>query len=347
MYKHQYNPYGANIEIVKGYLKSGKTLALGILYLLSIAASAFAVVTIFTGGSVYDYAEMLRSMGIDPSQANIAVSSSVGSATVSVIAATFISFIFTLLAAIGFIVMFAKSRNESADSNPSGGASILRAISLIGFICAIICVVFLVALFVIAYFFLDYFVAEFHMDSQAAEIIWIAGGVAILLFSFFYIFYTAACKNFYRSIKRSLNSVDLHTKGSVAYGVFNIIGAVFVGLALIGSVISVITAFSTANLVSLIAAAISFLSSVLVASFALGYNSYIKRQKLSYIAPNGPGSGMPAYNTPAPQQGDPAAYRDNFSDYNASQQSVPAHCPNCGAPSDGLSPYCANCGAKL
>lgn len=353
MYRHQYNPYAANVEIVKGYLKGGKTLILGVLNLLSIAVSFITLFVFSSEAYLNSYTDMLRDLGIDPSQLGLATAGSamMSSSKASMIFTTTVSSVFTLLAAIGFIVMFAKSRNDDPSSNPSSGAGILRVLSLIGFICAIIVVVLLVILFVLAYFFLDSLVSYANLDSSAATVLWIGCGVLILIVSIFYLIITASCKNFYRSIKRSLTTVDLHTKGSVAFGVFNIIGAIFMGLSLVGSLISVISAFSAATLTSALASGITFITCVMTAAFALGYNSYIKEQKLSYAAPHdgGPsGAYFPSdYNNApnpyaAPRQDKP--YQDNYANYNAPQS--PAVCPNCGAPTDG-SPFCSNCGTKL
>lgn len=356
MYQQQYNPYGANNEIVKGYLKSGKVLTLGILHLISIAVSVISTLTLTRVNLVYDYSDILRSMGIDPSDVLISMNSSLGGISASMIAGTFFSSLFTLLIAIGFIIMFAKSRNDHPSSNPSAGVGILRVISLITFICAIICVVLLVILFIAAYFFLDYFVNNSNMDSRSATIIWIACGVFILIFSFFFLFITASYKNFYRSIKRSLNTVDLHTKGAAAYGVFNIIGAVLMGMATLGTLITAISSFSAAALMSLVSNALSFIILIMTASFALGYNSYIKRQKYSYAAPydGGPAGGAYYPNEPydapnpyaAPQQNEPPYQQNNYPEYQA-PRSAPGFCPNCGAPVDGATPFCSNCGTRL
>ena len=39
MYEQQFNPFGGNLAIVKGYFRSGKILTLGIFYVISIVLS--------------------------------------------------------------------------------------------------------------------------------------------------------------------------------------------------------------------------------------------------------------------------------------------------------------------
>ena len=367
MYEQQFNPYAANVDIVKGYLKSGKVLTLGILHLISIVLSILTAVTFSSSFNIYEYSQLLQSMGIDPSQAVTASSSPMYGVTASMIAGTVISSIFTLLAAIGFIIMFAKSRGNNPDSNPSAGVSILRVISLIGFICAIICVVFLVALFVLSYFLINELVVNSNLDSNTATVIWILCGVLILIFGFLFIFYTASCKNFYRSIKYSLNSADLHTKGSAAYGVFSIICAVFLGFSLIGSMVTMFSSSGVSSLISLLSTALSFITTIFTASFALGYNSYIKRCKYNYAAPYSAGPAN-VYNEPAsgqPYYGAQQPYNDMYRTYNepvqqnqqnpynsdpapaAPAQEQPSFCPNCGSKTEPNAPFCPNCGKKL
>lgn len=367
MYEQQFNPYAANVDIVKGYLKSGKVLTLGILHLISIVVSILAALTISSSINFYDYSQLLKNMGIDPSQVTAAGNAPMYGVTASAIAGTAVSSIFTLLVAIGFFIMFAKSRSDNPDSNPSGGVGILRVISLIGFICSIIGVIFLVILFVLSYFLLNELVTNSNLDSNAATVIWIVCGVLILIFSFFLIFVTASCKNFYRSIKYSLNSADLHTKGAAAYGVINIIGAVFLGLSLVGSAVTVFSSGGAYSLISLISTALSFITAIFTASFALGYNSYIKRFKYNYSAPYGAGPAN-VYSEPVAQQPYYAAQQpynnDMYNSYNApvqqnqpnpysaeaqrpSPQEQPSFCPNCGAKTEPNAPFCPNCGAKL
>ena len=363
MYEQRFNPFAANISIVKGYLKSGKVLLLGILYLLSLVLSVINLLIPKNLSSVYDYLDLLNNMGVDTSELITYYS---GADTSVLILTTVISAVITLLTAVGFIVMFAKSRSQNPESSPAAGVGILHVLSVITFVVSIIAAV----LCGLAYLLIviaggsisDYY--SFDGDMTAAVLIIV--GVALAIVLFFLIFVTAAQKNFYRSIKHSLSTVQLHNKGAAAYGVLNIIFAVCSGVTAIGSLITLINYFNLSTLLSFLSAVLNLFILILTASFALGYNSYIKRQKLGYS--NTPYGGAPnnAY-VPADNGANPYAaprsngYGDNYRSYNAPPQGAPvyrddhnaptgdfaSYCPNCGSPADPNAPYCPNCGAKL
>ena len=364
MYEHRYNPFAANVDIVKDYLKSGKVLFIGILYFLSLGLSIATLILNPVSASIADLTNMFSSMGIDTSE-YLSYSTSAMNSGVGVVSVfpTVITSLFTILSAIAFIIMFAKSRSTNPDSNPSSGASIMRVLSLITFIFTIIGVVLAVALYVLFIVSISSVNDYFNGDTQAAVIFQVITGVAVSLIIILMISYTACQKNFYRSIKYSLNSVELQSSGAVGYGVFNIIFSVFVGLSMIGSLIILITGFNLGNLLLFLSMLLSFLMLVMTASFALGYNSHIKREKYGYNEPYG-GSDAPYYPDSAPNYGAPS---DNFNypKYNMPpQQNMPpynetpdsfrsapakdqtAYCPNCGAPVEGKQPFCSNCGYK-
>lgn len=358
MYEQRYNPYGANVDIVKGYLKSGKVLFLGILHLLSLGFTITSLLVNPTNSIVAYLMSTLDSMGVDISMLN-SYSYTLTSSNLYSVMSTVISSLFTILTAIAFIVMFAKSRNTNPDSNPSSGAGILRVLSLITFIFTIIGVVVIVALYVMFIIGISSVNDYFDGDVQSAVTVQVVIGIIVSLIVIFLISYTSSQKNFYRSIKGSLNSVELQSSGAVGFGVWNIIFAVVTGMSLVGSIILTVTSFNIGNLMLVISSLISFLILIMNASFALGYNSYIKREKYGYNDPYNGGSyypddnqgygapsndyNYPNYNMP-PQQNMPP-YNEAPDNYYSQDQT--AFCPNCGAPVEGSQPFCSNCGYKF
>lgn len=366
MYEQRFNPYAANVDIVKGYLKSGKVLFLGILYLLSLCVSVITTLTA-SDSLASDVIDALRAVGFgDIRMDSDYYAQMANSVTVSTISSMTISSVITLLAVLGFILMFAKSRSANPDSTPSAGAAILHVLGVISFISAIILTVCGVLVLALGFVFYQDIADLIYRDPSLVLGILIGLSVVFAIFAFLLIFYTASYKNLYRSIKRSVNSVELQSKGAVAYGVFNILSAIMLGISLIGSVVLLITDSGLASLLSLISTLLLFVIAIVNASFALGYNRYIKRHKRGYRTPYSDGSNNAyapgGYNAPnystdqnryddsyrsysAPQQSAPS-YNDNFSDYDLPQSKV-AYCPNCGAPADGSSPFCSNCGYKM
>ena len=182
------------------------------------------------------------------------------------------------------------------------------------------------------------------------------------MFLILFISYVSCQKNFYRSIKWSLNSVDLYRSGAAGYGVFNIIFAVFIGISLTVSAITVIKSFNISNLLVLISNLLSCLTAIMTAAFALGYNRYIKQAKYGYSDPYGGSSGAPYYpddrgaqsygaqpyqNYHVPPQQNMPPYNETPDNISAPEQETTAYCTNCGAEVKGNRPFCTNCGNKL
>ena len=279
MYEKRYNPFAANVELVKGYLKSGKVLILGILHFLSLALTVVTMVLVPYDRSVSELMSAINSLGVNTSDFSSTFNSVLSNSHLPIVVSAVVSAIFTILTAIAFIVMFAKSRNSNPDSNPSSGASILRTLSMITFVCSIILAVIIVAGYVLFIIGISSVKDYFGGDAQQATITQVVIGIVVSLFLILFISYVSCQKNFYRSIKWSLNSVDLYRSGAAGYGVFNIIFAVFIGISLTVSAITVIKSFNISNLLVLISNLLSCLTAIMTAAFALGYNRYIKQAK--------------------------------------------------------------------
>ena len=400
MYEQPFNPYAANVAVVKSYFKQTKVLVLGVLYVFSAVLGVIGtVISAATPAlSVNEILEYLNRMGIDTSRLNIPQMSDVTAASSSTnIFSIVISAAVTLLIATAFILMYVKSRSESPESNPSAGVSIMYVLSVISLVFMIIGTV----LAVLGSLLLMYLTVNvnnysgqsidlgngqrFYIDGPVFTALFIILIVVILGAVIYGLISVISQKRFYSSVKTSLNSVELESRGAKAYGVICVIDSVFMILAFIGNIFNLIGLSSLglpgvsggAVILSLISLAVSIAIRINLAMVALGYKKHIDKIKYGYNGNQPPFNGVPTYdNTPrppytAPQQPYSAPqqpyrpqppqrpYNDGFGGAqpprqqpyndgfgNQPRQQAPAVCPKCGAPADG-SPFCGNCGTKL
>ena len=354
MYDQQFNPYGGNLAIVKGYFKSGKVLALGIFYLISVVLSFVFASSVSYSAIIYQMIDLLSRQGVNvPYQVMDQIAASTSSS--AIISAVFSS-IFPILTAIAFIIIFVKSRNASEASSPITGVNILYVLSMISLVFTIIGVV----LFALAYIgiFVIGVVASNRNNSEYSGLI-IAGmvflGLILIVYAVLTIIYCVSCKNFYRSVKRSITTPELESKGAVPYGVFNIIFAVFTFISMSSSFI----VFPGVGGVLFAAGLVNLLINIFIAIIALGYNKYITGIKQGintapygaapYQAAPGTPYNTPDYTAPQPQNppyADPATPTEQ-QPYTEQPHPQAMYCPNCGAKTDPGAPFCSNCGTKL
>ena len=305
------------------------------------------------------------------------------STIISITPSLVISAAVSVLIATAFFIIYFKSRNEAAESTPITGVTILYVLSIISLIFVIIGVIGMV---VIAAFLITFSgrVASSVGDSKPIDIgngyqmtfngpalgtAFIILGIILLIISAFLMFTAINKFRYYSSVKSSISSVSLQSGGAKPYGVMCVISAVFTASSVLGSLGSLILAgssgFSSLTgllLATLLVNALSFATLVVDAKIALGYKKYIDQNMYGYNEPaNGgsdpSGTSLPEYNrqdvTPGTEQNpyfapQPKTYNDGFSQSSqqAERPSVPAVCPNCGAPTEG-GPFCGNCGTKL
>lgn len=363
MYEQPYNPYAGNLDIIKGYFKSGKVLTLGILYVISVVMTVVSTLTISTDRLIFQLMQVLSQYGVSiPSEVRSAMMSSTASgvSTASTIVTAIGSSIFPILIAVAFIIMFAKSRSRSELSSPKAGFTIMHVLAIISFIFTIIGVVLIGILYAIIFIGSVTAVNSYASDYTGSAVgVMLLIGAAYIVYAFISISYAASCKNFYRSAKRSITTPELENQGAKAYGVFNILSAVFSVFGLIFN----IAIFPYSAGIIFLTGVINLLIYIFTAILAIGYSNYINRQKYSinsnYYGGNGGYAAPPVYNTPHyanPQQNSPYYnapddynnYNQNqyYQDYNAPQNQA-SYCPNCGAETESNSAFCPNCGTKL
>ena len=359
MYEQRFNPFAANVEIVKGYFKKGKVLIIGILYI--IIAALIVLMSLLSPVSDFNQnAQLLDRLGIQGSDA----SSLLAAASVSGVVTAVFTAILLLLTALAFILLFAKSHSADPNSSPVAGATILYVLAVISFVSTIILTIFAAFGYALMIVFGVSFINSLGSTIPGeATVLLVIGGVILAIFLFLIIFMRVCCKNYYRSVKNSLTTVELQNKGAAAWGVFSIIIAVFLGILTLAAAFGILTSAPTiTTILSLVIIGLTFIIQILDASIALGYSRYIKRYKTGYnntpysgtsnngYAPVSNGSyatDRPPYQQSYGSERPDVPYHDNFADQNAPVMERPAHCPNCGAPVDPSLPFCGNCGTKL
>ena len=353
MYAQQYNPYAANIEIVKGYFKSGKVLTLAILNVILATFNFVSIIAFFEVYYEYYYL-MMQYLGL-PRSADASIRS------LSYVYASFGSVWFVLMA-VGFFLIFSKSRNTSPDVTPRGGFNLLKVLAVFQLIGAIIgaifCVIFSIVCMAgassISYILRQYIPNVYSLNASTLETLMVIAALIILAYAFFLMFQAINRLRFLNSAKKSMNSVNLYSSGAGAYGVVNVILAIFSGFSVVGAVIS-------HNTISIISAVLSMLVFIFTAALALGYNKYIQRKKESYQTNSPYGGEQNNYGAPAAQtpyasapaapaySNNPEPYAGTPNPYSAApeQQNAGKVCSTCGAPVGDDDPFCGNCGSKL
>lgn len=345
MYEQPFNPYAANLAVIKGYFKQTKVLIIGILYIVSAIISIItSVITVSrTGQYINDAFSIFKSFGLDPGVNENEIRQIVDAVSASSVTSTLPSIIVSagiiLLTAAAFIIMYVKSRSDAPESGPKAGVTILYVLAVISLVFTIIGLVGTILL-VILFMYLAGTISsigsdsidigngyQLNIDGAAISVIVIVLGIFLLLVMIYSLIVAVSQKRYYGSIKASLNTVELQNKGAKAYGVLCIINAVFVGLSVFSSVYALMS-FTSAGLTSLIptgilsivSTVVSFLILIFNAMIALGYKKYIDEMKYGYNgAPYGGQGGYtpaPAYNNvqapyAAPRQ---SGYSDGYND---------------------------------
>lgn len=168
----------------------------------------------------------------------------------------------TIINALGYFLLYSKSKNPDPQSNPKAGSTLLWVISIISFVVTCILAVFLI---IVAFIL---FIASGEVSRYEASIMTTVG-VAMIIVALVFFFYFLFQFRFFSSIHTSFSSVQIVSKSSVAFAVFSIIFCVF-------AFISLFTSLDTATAMTVISGLLSIVNSVFLAVFALSYNSFVK-----------------------------------------------------------------------
>ena len=388
MYEQPFNPYASNLAAVKNYFKKPRVLVIAIIYVLS--AIVGIIHSLVSSGSVtgfisdlmkyLDKAGLTKNMPpMDMESVNSAVSQS---SVISMLPSLIISAAVTLLIAAAFLIIYFKSRNESAESTPSAGVTIMYVLSIISLIFIIIGFIGMVVIAAILLIFSGAVADsignsrivdlgngyQLNLNGSAVATVMIIFAVLLLIIAAFLLFTAINKFRYYSSVRTSISSVTLQSGGAKPYGVMCVISAVFSAFGILSSIGSFLffgnSGFSSltgVSLVTILGNILSFVIFVLDAKIALGYKKYIDEIMYGYNEPTYGGTQpdaapLPDYNRQdtvnteqnpysAPQ---PKTYNDGFSQTSQPNDRpvAPAVCPNCGAPTEGGA-FCGNCGTKL
>ena len=387
MYEQPFNPFAKNLAVVKDYYKSGSVLALGILRAMNLIAS---IASLFFLPTLMNEAmnislRMMRETEI-PSDImemfNAASNTSVATSVISAIPGLAVS---ALVVAAFFIIYF-KSRNDSPTSSPMAGVTILYVLAIISMVMAIIATVLLGVLVVILVFALVIASSQMSYSSDEQTVLIVVGVIYFVIIAvavFFLLFTTVNEKRYYGSVRASMSTVELQSKGAKPFGVVCIIYAVFIGISMLTLPLSLIGTsqllgsygYGYSGMIStpviIIAEAslgLSFITLIFEAKVALGYKRHIDNMKYGYsqpVAPAAPYSPFPAPsaysspqnnpytdNSPAQSSYEPKTYTSTDNPYSDPYGSSPKayekpRCPYCGAEIDPSAPFCGNCGSRL
>ena len=386
MYEQPFNPYSANLAAVKDYFKSPKVLVLGILNIVSaiVGLTASLMLSGMIGRYIDDMIKQLNNSGASMNPELISTYAQSGYSASIIIGAVF-SFICTALIALGYILIYVKSRSESPASSPKAGVGILYAFAVISLVLMILSCIGAILLIVFVAYLLVNVASSDSAVAAASSIGVVFIGVLLAIIFGYALFVSINRVRFYGSVRQSINSVELQNKGAKPYGIACVINAVFIGISFVSSLttisglsgISYFSGLTGVSILGTVSMAVMMAMLIVEAMIALGYKKHIDNLKYGYNTPSG---GNPApyndqqpyygnmgaaprspYENPGapyggdtqnpyetPEQPQPKPYNDGFSQTapRQSRSDVPQICPYCGAPTENA-PFCGNCGAKL
>lgn len=376
MYEQSFNPFAQNLLIIKGCFKGKTVLVLAILQILSAVGAVLTA--IFSGnviGSVSN--QLLSEMGVDQEVVvSVAGSGSVG----SVIGSGFLSIAVTGLIAAAFLIIYIKSNNDDPASSPQAGVSILYILSIIGLVASIISVVFIVLGIILGIALMamlrsgaleEVLPADSIGGEMGVRLIGVGIVVLIvvsLIVGFFMLFTAVSQKQFYQSVRTSMTSVELSSKGAAPFGVVNIIMAVFSVSSVFGALtlpstmallpsltedlgISYTMDTSALGVISIVAgisALITLLTYIFQAKLALGYKKYIDDIKEGYASASfaeQPAPPIPPTGFVPPVSAQPVQPQQDIEFVLPTTNAY--LCSRCGKQVDADATFCPYCGNKI
>lgn len=355
MYEQQFNPYAANLAVVKGYFNRGKVLTRGVLQIISVALSILTsiLMVVFAKdffSDIYRLSSLVTNGNIDLDSSYFSQATDIAASSMAgTLIPTLFSAVIPVLIGAAFIVICTGSRKENG--SPKAGVTILYVLSMIGMILMCIATGFVAIVGIFAIIMLNavpgsvdnyYFNVNGQpvpLDYQAFTIAFTVLLIFILLIIVYALLYSIHQFRFYASVRKSITTVELQNKGAKAFGVMSVINAIFTGFSLLYAffVIAAIASlgFSSPVIIlfvfSLLASVLQFVMLILDASIALGYNKYIENMKYGYNGTPYDGITEGNYAPAAPVATPYAAPRQPQGDFGA-QQNPYAPQPPYGAP---------------
>ncbi len=392
MYENQnnYNPYAQNIAIVKEYFKKPLVLVIGILHIVSILVSLIASVSMGSGigdmySTIFDYSVSLGEITAEDAQALEFFTNS-GFMSTFMFICMIPSIIMVGLYVLAYFLMHFKSKNPDPNVSPKAGVTILFVMSIISLISMIFVTLAFVAYAVIVGILGVVFMSDPSMAGEGGAVAGIIFLVLALLFvalGALVLTYAIGEFNFFNSVRKSLTSVKLQSKGAGLFGVFSIIYGSFSVMSAFSSMftgpmlsvlfkmvpeseldgfpIEIFDSMGSLYTISGIAALVSAAIMILTGVLALGYKKHIKKYTYAFAGENleeapmqsAPTYAQPQYTQPVytqPQYSEPEYTQpENTQSVEPKNETVvtSATCPQCGATCDENAFFCNNCGTRI
>lgn len=349
--QYPFNPFAQNLAIVKNYFKRPAVLVQAIMVVVAIVASL--VLSIL---SVISFSDVFASIFSDPElYADMPsellpymneLQNSQSSLTINLS-----SIVLPALLAAAFFIIYFKSKNDNPMSNPMPGFTMMYVVAIINLVFACISALVLLLFMLIFVIMLIAFSSDPTMASDMPFFTGLFVGIMVMfaLLIALMLTYSISHVKYVKSVRDSLSSVTLSSKGAGVYGTCNVIYAVVSGIgvllmlglsalfAIMGEVAPELSAFESLAPLYLVSAAVSviqFVVYIIEAVISKGYKKYIDEITGGY---NDIGVPQPMYA--------PSVYVPQMTADNAFSQQV--CCPNCGAVAGDDDVFCNACGLKI
>ncbi len=349
--QYPFNPFAQNVAIVKNYFKRGAMLTQAILYIIAVVASlalsvfmSVAFSDIFA--SLYSDPAMFADM---PSEMQPFFEQLLG--TQPTFSVNLTSLILPALIATASFIIYFKSKNDDPMSNPMPGFTLWYVVAIINLVS--VCAASLLLLLFI-FLFVVLLVAMGSDPSMASDMPFITGffvGMMVMFALLIALVLTYGISNvrYIKSVRDSLCSVTLSSKGAGAYGTCNIIYAVVSGFsilmmigfwalfALLGDIVpefADLEALAPIYLIGAVTSVFQLVTYIVEAVIAKGYKKYIDNITTGY---GDVATVQPMYT--------PDTYVAEMPAGNNTMQS--ACCPHCGAAASDNDIFCNACGFKI
>lgn len=275
--QREFNPYEQNARILKDFFSKPLFLILSVCGALSAVLTVISALVSKSSMNIYDvFGELSYYM---PSSDLYDVLDALNSISIGL---SIIVAIYVLLVALAYLLLFLKSKNSDLSSNPKAGATILWVLSIIEMVLfsllAVLCIIFAVIFFIAAstYSSSNSYYSYYSYASSTATGISIAFGCVLLIIAVVILLSAISKLRFFSSVHSGFTSVNLSTGGSVAFGVFTILGTI----STIITLFSLLSSMRYANaqlMVSIISNIITIVYNICLVIFAFSFNSYIKK----------------------------------------------------------------------
>lgn len=286
-YAQPYNPFAQNTQIIKNYFNKPIVLIQSILRIASIVLAIISayISTSFASEFMEDFA---KQFGAELDDFDIVFEISSNSTDASFLS-ILPSLIIPVLTIIAFALIYFKSNNSDAAATPKSGFSILYVLSVI-YLVAIYIALGAIALSAVAIIIVSSSIDD--IEAGVGMIVFIMLVLVAAIVAFFLI-YAHNQRNYYKSIKDSLEGMPLSNKGASVFGKLSI----FIGIMNAFSIFSMISAavfgdqlfemleesldisisidMKDGLLISILATAVSAAISIVDGIIANGYNEYI------------------------------------------------------------------------